>query len=119
MSTDLSSFKQIAIEARKELETQSFDAQRLKNIYLKYNKQVSDIDSFFDQAQILFPKLNCGLASIYLQDKLKDGEVINGKYASKNHTFLLIKNHIIIDITADQYGGPSVFVGALKLPWSL
>jgi hypothetical protein len=89
----------------------------LINLYKQYNN-IPQIDLFVRQAKELFPELNCGLASIYLKDKLKKGIIVQGTYAGENHTFLLI-NQIVIDITADQYGGPEVYVGPLEEPWKL
>jgi len=48
-----------------------------------------------------------------------EGEIVQGKYQNENHTFLMLEDNQIVDITADQYGGPKVYVGDLKLPWSL
>ena len=67
----------------------------------------------------MFPNLNCGLATVYLRKLFSDGKIVNGKYQNKNHTFLLLEDSVVVDITSDQYGGPKVYVGLLQSPWSL
>lgn len=101
---------------RTKFEEGKIDYKLLEELYLNYNK-IDCIDEFLLKSRELFPKLNCGLATVYLQHLL-GGEIINGKYSDQNHTFLLLENQII-DITADQYGGPKVYVGVLKEPWML
>ena len=105
-------------QIRSNFEKQEVDYLLLRKLYTKYNK-IPSIDSFMEKAKSLFPKLNCGLASLYIQNKLGKGELIKGKYKNQNHTFLLLENNTIIDITSDQYGGPKVYIGPLKKPWGL
>lgn len=57
-------------------------------------------------------------ATVYLNHLFSAGEIVNGKFKGNNHTFLLLDQNIVVDITADQYGGPRVYVGEMKLPWS-
>ncbi len=109
--------KIVATAVRRKFEKGSVDKQELKKIYLNYNF-IENIDVFMDTAQKIFPKLNCGLASVYLKNLLNCGDVVNGFYKNQGHTFLLI-NKMVIDITADQFDGPKVYVGHLKHPWSL
>ena len=104
--------------ARKDFESKSIELSLLKEIYSSYNPEVVDVDSFISKARDTFPVGNCGLASAYLQHILGKGEVIRGKYDGIPHTFLLI-DEIIIDITADQFGGPEIYAGPIKEPWSL
>ncbi len=85
---------------------------------MEYNP-LEDIGSFIKRSRKLFPRLNCGLATLYLREILEDGTVVQGKYNGKNHTFLLIDGNTVVDITADQYGGPKVYVGPLRKPWIL
>lgn len=89
----------------------------LKNLYKIYNHDV-DIEEFIIEAEKIFPKLNCGLASVYLRYILGTGEVVRGKYNGNNHTFVKIGKSKILDITADQYGGPKIYMGNIKSPWS-
>ncbi|MBS3168250.1 hypothetical protein J4216_03940 [Candidatus Woesearchaeota archaeon] len=114
---NFSKLKAIVIKSRKDFENKKINKETLKELYLNYNK-IEEIDTFLDEAEILFPKLNCGLASLYLKYKLKKGVIINGKYKENNHTFLLMDN-IIIDITSDQYDGPKIYIGEIKHPWKL
>ena len=119
-----------AAAVRQEFETTTYDRDRLKKLYLAYDPKVvtpeHGIDDFIDGAEKTFPKGSCGLASLYLQDRLGVGEVITGTYTGKLHTFLALpkiiiarKKLIIVDTTADQFeGGPSVYVGPLVYPWS-
>ena len=105
-----------AFEIRKGFEEHNINRKALKELYQEYNN-IENIDLFLDRAEKMFPKLNCGLTSVYLKNKL-GGRVVNGKYKSQNHTFLLL-NKKIVDITADQYGGPKVYIGPLQKPWSI
>jgi hypothetical protein len=102
--------------ARETFESGSISRELLARLYSEYNPGV-EIDSFLDEAARLFPTLNCGLASVYLQYILGQGEIINGNHNGHNHTFLKIKD-LIVDITADQFDGPEVYVGPLRAPWS-
>ncbi len=103
-----------ALQVRKQFENKEIDDCLLKDLYSRY-ASVENIGLFIKTALNQFPKLNCGLASVYLQHLL-GGKMIKGKYEDSNHTFLLVKDQVV-DITADQYGGPKVYVGELKLPW--
>jgi hypothetical protein len=69
-----------------------------------------------------FPTFNCGFTSVYLRERLGYGEITNGRYDNKLHTYLAIGEtaiapETIVDITADQYNGPEVYVGPLVKPW--
>ena len=112
------SFKNIAIKARKAFETTKIDRSILKELYAQYHP-VRNIDVFINRATSFFPNLNCGVASVYLKYMLGRGNIVNGNYSNNNHTFLLLNKKTIVDITADQYGGPKIYVGPLKNPWSL
>lgn len=110
---DLFSF---AEETRKQFELGLVSKELLKFLYINYNNKVN-IDEFIPRALELFPKLNCGLCSVYLQHLLQKGILINGSFGHFSHSFLLVDDKVI-DITADQYGGPRIYVGPLKHPWS-
>jgi hypothetical protein len=107
----------VAEVARKAFETNSISRKLLIKLYSHYNPDV-EINSFLDDAAKLFPAMNCGLASVYLQHKLHQGEIVYGSYDGHNHAFLSL-GETIIDITADQFGGPKVYVGPPEKPWSL
>ncbi|MHC2275464.1 hypothetical protein ACVME8_002075 [Bradyrhizobium diazoefficiens] len=93
------------------------DRELLALLYSKYNP-IEDIDSFVAAGLEIFPNLNCGLASVYLQHLIPEGSIVQGSYQSDPHTFLLLEHGLILDITADQCGGPPVYVGGLQPPWS-
>ena len=106
----------IAGKIRREFEERMIPRDVLVSLYSAYNPKV-DVDLFVDEAEKIFPKLNCGLTSVYLQSIL-GGEIMRGKFENNNHTFLLLHD-FVVDITADQYGGEKVHVGSLKYPWSM
>lgn len=105
-------------KTRKQFEMGEIDYYLLKKLYEKYNPRLKNVDLFLERSKILFPKLNCGLTSIYLQHILDGGYVVNGKYKNNNHTFLVF-NENIIDITSDQYDGSKIYIGPAIFPWSL
>ena len=114
----LDGFKAVAFQARREFECRSVSRQLLSKLYLVYNPEVGDVESFLDQAELRFPEGNCGLASLYIRHLLQEGSLVRGHYRSDSHTFLAL-GVLIIDITADQYGGPEVYVGPVTTPWSM
>ncbi|MEK6826458.1 MAG: hypothetical protein AABX90_02415 [Nanoarchaeota archaeon] len=57
------------------------------------------------------------MATLYLRDVIEGGDIVRGSYKDKNHTFPLIDGNTVVDITADQYGGPKIYVGLLRKPW--
>ena len=107
----------IASKVKADFEAGRIERKVLKKLYQQYNR-INNIDIFLKSAGNMFPELNCGLTSVYLKKIFPDGEIINGKYENNNHTFILL-NDFVVDITADQYGGPKVYVGTLKRPWAL
>ncbi len=123
LPTACGKLEKIVAETRTLFENRQVNRQLLQALYRDYNQKVKNLNLFVKKAEELFPYLNCGLVTVYLKKLLKSGKIINGKYEDKNHTFLLITNpdnmEFIIDITADQYGGPSMYVGPLQAPWTL
>lgn len=103
---------------RERFEATNLDGEFLAKLYGAY-ADVGDVKRFVDQALKMFPRLSCGIASVYLQHELGEGTIIQGKYGSHDHTFLRLDDGTIVDITADQYGGPKTYVGELRPPWSL
>lgn len=114
MSSDV---KSITEKVREDFEQKRIPRDELVRLYSEYNPKI-DASVFVAEAEKVFPKLNCGLASVYLQNILGDGKIVRGSYEGNDHTFLLLNDDTIVDITADQYGGPEVYVGKLKTPWS-
>lgn len=106
----------VAAEVRREFEQNAVSLELLTLLYQQYHP-LEDIAAFLLQAQKMFPALNCGVASVFLKHRLQLGEILQGRYGNEAHTFLLIEDKIIVDVTADQYGGPSVYVGSLQVPW--
>ena len=115
---DLVSLERQASEVREMFENRDISLSKLIELYQQYNS-LNNTEEFVKKSSELFPKLNCGLASLYVRDVLKQGEVVMGKYGNERHTFLLLNDGIIVDITADQYDGPKVYVGPLRKPWSI
>ncbi len=89
----------------------------LANLYMDYNP-IPEINLFITKSQSLFPRLNCGIASLYLKYILGEGDVVQGTYAGQVHTYLRLRGKIIVDITADQFEGPRIYRGAEEHPWS-
>lgn len=101
-------------QTRKQFEIGLADQELLINLYREY-ADVGDTEQFVNKAKYIFPHGNCGLASLYLRKEL-GGEIIQGRYGEHDHTFLVVDD-TVVDITADQFGGPKVYVGPLQLPW--
>ncbi len=110
--------KSLALQAREDFENKKINDKTLAKLYNSYNK-LDNVSKFISSSKKLFPKLNCGLASVYLKHKLKSGRIIHGYYKNNKHTFLSLSNNFIIDITADQFGGPRIYLGPLQSPWKL
>jgi hypothetical protein len=106
-----------AQQARQLFEEAEILKDLLASLYIAYNPEV-DIDAYIPMATELFPHGNCGLATVYLRHRLRVGEIKRGSYANEGHTFLAIGS-LIVDITADQFDGPPMYVGPLQAPWSL
>lgn len=104
-----------AQDVRRAFERAEFDIALARTVYEAYAPDI-DIDLFLSRARELFPALNCGLCSTYLAAVLGCGVVRHGRYGTEGHTVLMVGS-LIVDITADQFGGPRVYVGALQLPW--
>ena len=112
----LQEIRKISLRTIEEFESRKILDKNLAKLYKEYCP-IPNMGLFIYRSKKLFPALNCGLASLYLRKKLREGEIVQGSYRNRNHTFLLIKEKTIVDITSDQYGGPQVFVGPLKEPW--
>ncbi len=106
-----------AQEVRRAFERGEFNVALARRAYEAYAPDI-DIDLFLGRARALFPALNCGLCSTYLGAVLGCGVVRRGKYGAEAHTVLMV-GPLIVDITADQFGGPRVYVGPSQLPWRL
>ena len=77
----------------------------------------SRIDEMINKAVEQFPREACIIASLYLNIRLRHrGLIVIGSYQEKPHTYIVLDG-VIVDITADQFGGPRVYVGPIKEPW--
>lgn len=102
-------------QARLAFEQKKIPLTLLEELYRTYNS-LPDLSQFMRKSQNLFPDLNCGIASLYLKHILGRGEIRKGLYGNHQHTVLLLDDQII-DITADQFGGPRIYRGPLTYPW--
>jgi hypothetical protein len=92
--------------------------QLLADLYGRYQPEIRDIQSFLEVAEQIFPRLNCGLATVYLAHVWAgSSEIIRGAYNNQPHTYLKI-GQTIVDITADQFEhGPAVYFGPPNSVW--
>jgi hypothetical protein len=104
-----------AIDAREQLSRRRVDPELLARLYYAYNR-IPDVDAFVESGLRMFPRLCCGLASSYLRGRLGEGVVCRGSYGGQRHSYLLVRGSVL-DITADQFGGPEVYHGPLVSPW--
>ena len=117
---NISDIEKIASETRLEFENGKVDRNKVIDLYWRKNpaNRKFDVGSLSSTLNI-FPYNNCGLVSVYLESLIPDSKVVEGKYGLRYHDFILVQESIIVDITADQFGGPKVYVGKLRSPWSL
>jgi hypothetical protein len=118
MNIAIATVKRVAYETRTDFETGRIPEDLLASLYSGYCTNI-DPRLFVSEALTMFPRGNCGLASVYMQHRLQAGEATHGSYAQEGHTVWNIGKLLIADITSDQFGGPKVYVGPLIEPWSL
>lgn len=109
----------LASELRLALERRTVPFRLLVELYSTYNPAVVAPQTFCRRALDQFPRGACGLASLVLGFTLRTGTVVHGAYAGQAHTFLVFGPGLIADITAGQFAGPAVHVGALAPPWTI
>jgi hypothetical protein len=109
--------KVVAFEARRAFEERTIPRPLLRNLYFEYNPHLLDTDVFLDVAADIFPVSSCSLATVYLRHLLGEGELVEGWYYDEPHQFLGL-GKLVADITADQFGGPKVYVGPAEEPWA-
>ena len=102
--------REIVLRVRHSFEQKNAPRRELAKLYTEYNP-INSIEEFIETAIHQFPSLCCGVSSVYLRYLLGVGEIVRGTYQGHKHTYLLIEDSIVIDITADQYGGPRVYIG--------
>ena len=109
--------EQVAWGLRRQFETGVAYTERLKRLYMSLlTVPLDDPDLFFRRAQELFPQGNCGIATVALFDILGGQISKDATYRGVTHTVLELGGRIV-DITADQFGGPAVYFGKLSDPW--
>lgn len=99
---------------RREFEKRTVNPALLARLYGEY-ADVGNVETFITRAVDSFPSGNCGVASVYLRHKF-GGEILHCRYGGHNHTVLAFGSEIV-DITADQYGGPPIYIGPFQKPW--
>lgn len=110
----------IASIARIQFQDRVIDCGRLSELYSEY-ASIPDYTKFVLCARAWFPRLNCGLAAVYLRSILPGARIVRGAYRNRPHTFIVLPGRVrtVVDVTADQYGGPPVYVGPVADPWKL
>jgi len=105
----------VAAEVRSAFVRRQVDRALLARLYEAY-QPIPDVESFVARALCMFPNLCCGLASVALRERLPEATITRGAYAGARHTFVLARG-LVVDVTADQFGGPPVYVGPPVWPW--
>lgn len=112
--------EEVIRKVRKDFETKNISKDLLVELYQNYSGySEEETQRFVEKALETFPSGCCGLTSVYLQSVLNEGEVVRGKYRNEPHSFLVLENKEIVDITADQFGGPEIYYGKIVSPWTL
>ncbi len=106
---------EMAVDTRLELINRSVD-MRLLAILHKQHFPLHQIRDILPQILQDFPQNNSTIATSYLQF-IMGGDVTRGQYEHHPHFYLTLPRNVIVDITADQFGGPEVFVGKIRSPW--
>ena len=110
-----------AAKVRNEFESQSVDRDLLWVRYCRWNPAAwrYDKNRYLDLAAASFPLGSCGLASAYLWGEVDvgEGQPKSVYYRGYEHTVLLGRI-AMVDITADQFGGPRVYIGPMLDPWT-
>lgn len=123
MSDRIRQIEDIALVARAAFETRTVPRPILRSILsLSFapGASISELDPILDLFEDVFPYENCDLATGYLQHQLGEGELTIGAFNGRPHVFLSLfvgLERVAVDITADQFGGPPVYVGPLQAPW--
>lgn len=131
----------LAEEARREWEQDAIDYKLLCKLYRKWVEEFGLTDhrvelddygirSIVQLARHYFPKGCCGVASCWLARKIPDSKLVHGAYQIRKKKWFGLKVKVteephtwietgdtIIDITADQFGGPKIYIGPVKEPY--
>lgn len=80
----------------------------------------TEVDKLMETAKRLFPTGCCGLASCLVAAEIPDAKVVTGAYVhdgeERPHTWVEYES-MVVDVTADQFGGPRVYVGEKTSEW--
>jgi hypothetical protein len=122
MSHSAQELYDIAAQGRLDFETGTADAKLPRILKLYVPQRAEDWISDLPLLRAHFPKYNCDLTAPYLRHQYGWGELLYGYYDGKIHTVLdlgktVLADETIADITADQFGGPTIYVGPLVMPW--
>lgn len=128
----------VAIRTREDFEQKSLKVQYVQDLVIKHLSYIAEsyeaeLTAWIEQTLSLFPVNGCEVATAVLLDRLRTGKIVYGRYEHeplgphnirKSHTFWTqsesnSSNPLIADITADQYGGPPIYVGTLIKPWNI
>jgi hypothetical protein len=114
----------IAGEARSAFESGQVTVDMLIGLYSNIeNRRVQDLGRLAVEIDYLlpyFPYQNCEYASVYLGSQVGQGQMLCGYYDFRPHKVWdvgPVVGETIMDITADQFGGPPIYIGPLVLPW--
>lgn len=125
---------ELSQEIRGRFETHAYTGEDLAvlNPALLASLSLASRARYLHEIQAKFPKGNCGIASAVMLAAVGTGARVYGSYIcsevggsqySAPHMFLSVETQdngpVIANITADQFGGPSIYVGKLVLPWSM
>ncbi len=108
----------IVSQTRNAFEDGSIDSSLLKARFGIWYPGVANIQEYIDGARDDFPNGCCSMASAYLREEIGAGQIKYGRYNGYGHTVLKLSKFEIVDITADQFGGPDVYYGSLEHPWT-
>ena len=124
---DKTEIEKIASDVRRLWESGAIATEKVAFTYRSWlnrlNLQLSEEESIqlVTEAIAMFPTGCCGLASCVLAEHLDNATIVRGYWKASPpcpHTWISV-GELMVDITADQFGGPPVFVGPLEAPWSL
>ena len=110
-----------ALQARSDFEKCIVSKDLMRELSISSDPALQHVfDRYFDDTIQKFPRGNCRLAAIYLKHLAGFGHVAEGTYGGNYHRFWAgEEGELIADITADQFGGPKVYVGRVVAPWSI
>lgn len=124
MPFDINELHEIAASTRASFETGSISLAHLLELGETYFPNEAETWRLtLPHALPMFPQFGCEPATAALRHRVGYGEIVDGSYDTYPHTFLnvgitAIANETVLDITSDQFGGPSIYVGPLSEPWA-